>query len=150
MSIIVDKVDVVNPQGKFTDDFIFDITIECTSPISTFIKLEVIYVGSTQQGSEYEQILASKKIGPIEVGLSRFVIKAKPPQVSKIPFEEAALAGLTVRALYKDQEFNKILYFVSNEIPATATSFDGLDLSTIDREVDDENKTVHPKQINWK
>lgn len=134
---------------SFNSNKQFDITLDCTSPISTFIRWEVILVGSAES-HDYDQILASKKVGPIEVGLNRFVLKTKPPQTDKIPFDEAALSALILRVMYKEQEFNRISYYVSSDIPADAKSFEGLDLSTIAREVDVTQPTIHPKQISWK
>ena len=149
MSISIDKVTVVQPKGLFTDDIKFDIEFECTSPIADYIKWEVIYCGSALS-HDYDQILTTANVGPIEVGMNRFVLVASPPKIESIPFDEIVLSVILLNAYYKDQEFIRIGHFVSNDIPQEATSVDQLDVSTIERVIDTEKPTVHISQINWK
>ena len=149
MSISIDKVTVVKPKGFFNDEIVFDIEFECTSPISDYIKWEVTYCGSAIS-HDYDQILTTAFVGPIEVGMNRFVLVAKPPKIEQIPFDELVLSVIMLSAYYKDQEFIRIGHFVSNDIPQEAQSVDQLDVSTIERSFDVEKPTVHISQINWK
>jgi histone chaperone ASF1 len=148
MSITVDKETVVNPRGFFTDDFKFDIEFECTAPIPDYIKWEVIYCGSPQT-HEHDQILVTAMVGPIEVGMNRFVLTAKPPKAEKILFDEFVLSFIIIKAYYRDQEFIRISHFVNNEIPAEATSIEQLDLSKVPREIEVREPNVQISQIDW-
>ena len=149
MSISIDKVTVVQPKGLFTDEIKFDIEFECTSPIADYIKWEVTYCGSAIS-HEYDQILTTAFVGPIEVGMNRFVLVASPPKIELIPFDELVLSVIMLSAYYKDQEFIRIGHFVSNDVPPEVQSIDQLDVPTMERSIDVEKPTVHISQINWK
>ena len=148
MSISIDKVTVCNPVAKFTDEIVFDIEFQCTKQMKTPITWKVIYLGSADS-HEHDQVLRTIDVGPTEVGINRVVFRAKPPSIDLIPFDEFPLAMFNVRATYKDQEFFQVCYFVSNDPPPEATSFEGLDLTQIPREIDVQNPTIHSYQINW-
>lgn len=76
----------------------------------------MIYVGSAADG-KYDQELDSILVGPIPVGVNKFVFKANAPDASKIPQKD--LLGVTVcmvTCFYKNQEFIRIGYYVNNEL----------------------------------
>lgn len=146
MSINVENVVVVQPKGMFSDPIIFDIEFECTVAIPTAIRWEVIYVGSATS-HDYDQKLADVYVGPIEVGILRFVLKTDPPEMSKIPPEELPLTVVMLRALYNDHEFIRIGYYVSNTPPDDAG--ENLDPNTVERQILEEDMTVHATQIKW-
>ncbi|EAY23569.1 Histone chaperone, putative [Trichomonas vaginalis G3] len=127
----------------------FDIQFECTKPIQTFVKWEVVYIGSAKV-HEYDQILTTAHVGPIEVGMNRFILIATPPKIESIPFEELALTVVMLKAYYNDQEFIRISYYVQNELPPEATGVEQIDPTTIERSIDVENITVRNNRINWK
>ena len=58
----------------------------------------MIYVASAQ-GSEYDQVLESIMVGPVPVGVSRFVLSAPAPNPESIP--TADIVGLAVRTINK-------------------------------------------------
>lgn len=149
MSIAIDKINIVNPNGVFTDNILIDIEFECTSPIPDYIKWEVTYCGSATI-HECDQTLITAHVGPIEVGMNRFVLNAKPPKADKIPFEDLNLSGIIVKGYYRDQEFIRVGHFVTNEIPPEATSIEQLDLSTIPRYIDVKEPNIQISQIIWK
>lgn len=126
----------------------FDIQFECTKPIPTYIKWEVVYIGNAK-AHEYDQILTTAHVGPIEVGMNRFILIAEPPKLDSIPFEELALTVVMLKAYYTEQEFIRISYYVQNDIPPDVTSIDQLDISTIERTIDTENITVRNNRISW-
>ena len=148
MSIIIDKVTICNPEGKFTDEIKFDIEYECLKILKHPITWKVIYFASAEN-HDYDQLIRKVDVGPSEIGISRFVLAAKPPKVDLIPFDEFPLAMLNLSAYYEEQEFFRICYFISNDIDPSATSFEGVDLSTIQRTIDAEQPTIHTLQINW-
>lgn len=76
----------------------------------TDLEWKVIYVGSASDG-KYDQELDSILVGPIPVGVNKFVFKAKAADASKIPQKD--LLGVTVvmvTCFYKNQEFIRIGY----------------------------------------
>ena len=146
-SISIDKVTICNPNGKFTDEIVFDIEFQCTKPMKIPVNWKVIYMGSADS-HEHDQVTRSIDVGPTEVGVNRVVFRAKPPEAKKIPFDEFPLAMINLQAFYKEQEFFHACYFVSNEI-GNATTLEELDLSTVVREIDTNQPTIHTYQINW-
>ena len=146
MSINVQNVIVVNPTGMFSDDIVFDIEFECTVAIKTAIRWEVIYVGSATS-HDFDQTLANVFVGPIEVGINRFVLKADPPNISKIPPEDLPLTVVMLRAYYNDQEFIRIGYYVSNTPPDDAA--ENPDPAAVERQILTEDTTVRQSQIKW-
>lgn len=55
-------------------------------------------------------------VGPIPVGVNKFVFEADPPNLSRIPSSE--ILGVTVLLLtasYDDREFVRVGYYTNNE-----------------------------------
>lgn len=66
--------------------------------------------------SEHDQELDSLLVGPIPVGVNKFVFEADPPNTARIPATE--ILGVTVILLtcsYDDREFVRVGYYVNNE-----------------------------------
>lgn len=62
--------------------------------------------------SEHDQELDSLLVGPIPIGVNKFVFEAEPPDVTKIPSSD--LVGVTVLLLtcsYDDREFVRVGYY---------------------------------------
>eukprot|EP00842_Homolaphlyctis_polyrhiza_P005910 jgi/Hompol1/631/HPOL_001265-RA len=101
------NVQVLDNPSPFLSPLQFEITFEVVS--------ELIYVGSGSD-SQHDQNLESVMVGPVPVGISKFVLEAPAPNPSKIPRSDAL--GVTViilSVLYLDQEFVRVGYFVNNE-----------------------------------
>lgn len=79
--------------------------------------------------------------------MNRFVLTAAPPKFSEIPPEDFNLTVVLLVAYYKDQEFIRIGYYVSNTVPEDAG--ENPDPSEIEREIVTEDTTVHHSQIKW-
>ena len=105
-----------------------------------------MYVGCATS-HDYDQTLANVQVGPIEVGMNRFVLRADPPKFDEIPPEDFPLTVVMLKAYYKDQEFIRIGYYVSNIIPDDAG--ENPDPSVIERQILTEDTTVHQSQIKW-
>lgn len=70
----------------------------------------------TCHSSEHDQELDSLLVGPIPVGVNKFVFEADPPNIARIPATE--IVGVTVILLscsYDDREFVRVGYYVNNE-----------------------------------
>ena len=82
-----------------------------------FIDLEwkVIYVGSAESSS-HDQVLDEILVGPVPVGINKFILEADSPSSTSIP--DSDILGVTVVLVtcsYKDQEFTRVGYYVNNE-----------------------------------
>jgi histone chaperone ASF1 len=151
MAINVENVIVVKPKGLFSDEMLFDILFECTIPIPTAIRWEVIWVGCATS-HDCDQILANVFVGPIEVGMNRFVLRANAPVITKIPPEELPLTVVMLKGFYKgnmpsDQEFIRIGYYVINKPPDDAPDYP--DPTTVERLISLEDPVVQTSQIKW-
>lgn len=70
----------------------------------------------TISSSEHDQVLDSLLVGPVPVGVNKFLFEADAPNLSKIPNTE--ILGVTVILLscsYDDREFVRVGYYVNNE-----------------------------------
>ncbi|KAH6847334.1 ASF1 like histone chaperone-domain-containing protein [Chaetomium sp. MPI-CAGE-AT-0009] len=108
-------VNVINNPAKFTDKYEFEITFECLEPLQKDLEWKLTYVGSAQSDN-YDQELDSLLVGPIPVGINKFVFEADPPDTKRIPIDE--LLGVTVILLtcaYDGREFVRVGYYVNNE-----------------------------------
>ncbi|KAK0611552.1 ASF1 like histone chaperone-domain-containing protein [Immersiella caudata] len=121
-------VNVMNNPARFTDKYCFEITFECleqlekgqsrqtnTTLASPDLEWKLTYVGSAQSDN-YDQELDSLLVGPIPVGVNKFIFEADPPDTKRIPVDE--LLGVTVVLLtcaYDGREFVRVGYYVNNE-----------------------------------
>ena len=65
---------------------------------------------------QHDQELDSLLVGPIPVGINKFIFEADPPDTKRIP--DAEILGVTVILLtcsYDDREFVRVGYYVNNE-----------------------------------
>ncbi|KAF2466811.1 histone deposition protein Asf1 [Lindgomyces ingoldianus] len=108
-------VEVKNNPAAFDAPYEFEITFECLEQLQKDLEWKLTYVGSATS-SEYDQELDSVLVGPLPVGINKFVFRADPPDLSRIPNSE--IIGVTVILLscsYEDREFVRVGYYVNNE-----------------------------------
>lgn len=113
-SINVLNIIVLEPTGKFTDDFKFEVIFECLSPLKKEIEWKIIYIGSAES-EKFDQELESVDIGPLQVGTMKFQLDSNCPDYKKIP--EGDLLGVTAILLccsYNNQEFFRCGYYLNN------------------------------------
>ena len=102
-----------NPSG-FISPFKFDITFECIASLEQDLEWKIVYVGSAES-ENYDQVLDCIMVGPVPVGINKFVFQSDPPNPNTIPANE--IAGVTVVLLicsYLDQEFVRVGYYIDN------------------------------------
>jgi histone chaperone ASF1 len=137
------NVSVRNNPAPFTDAYEFEITFECLEPLQKDLEWKLTYVGSATSyvphlkaahhtvstnlpiRSEHDQELDSLLVGPIPVGVNKFVFEADPPKIARIPATE--IIGVTVILLscsYDDREFVRVGYYVNNEYTDEALAED--------------------------
>merc|ERR1711939_732444 len=93
----------------------FECEFECISPLTDDLEWKMIYVGSAED-EQHDQELESVLVGPVEMGINRFIFQGDAPDPSRIPKDD--VVGVTVVLVtcsYKDQEFIRIGYYVQNE-----------------------------------
>ncbi|ERT02736.1 histone chaperone ASF1 [Sporothrix schenckii 1099-18] len=108
-------VKVTNNPAKFTDSYEFEITFECLEQLEKDLEWKLTYVGSATS-DQHDQELDSLLVGPIPVGVNKFIFEADPPDVKRIP--DAEILGVTVILLtcaYDGREFVRVGYYVNNE-----------------------------------
>lgn len=109
------NVVVLDNPSPFLNSFQFELTFECIEDLNEDLEWKMIYVGSAES-EEHDQILDTIYVGPVPEGRHMFVFEANPPDVSKIPVQDAV--GVTVVLLtccYRNQEFVRVGYFINNE-----------------------------------
>jgi histone chaperone ASF1 len=80
------------------------------------LEWKVVYVGSAHDARQ-DQVLDEVLVGPVPIGVNKFVLQADPPVVSKLPPDE--ILGVTVVLVicsYKEREFVRVGYYVNNEL----------------------------------
>jgi histone chaperone ASF1 len=82
----------------------------------TDLEWKVLYVGSAHDARQ-DQVLDEILVGPVPVGINKFILEADPPTVSKLPPDE--ILGVTVVLIacsYKEREFVRVGFYVNNEL----------------------------------
>ncbi|OAA49651.1 Histone deposition protein Asf1 [Metarhizium rileyi] len=108
-------VKVLNNPAKFTDKYEFEITFECLEALEKDLEWKLTYVGSATS-DQYDQELDSLLVGPVPVGVNKFLFEADAPKTTRIP--DAEVLGVTVILLtcaYDGREFVRVGYYVNNE-----------------------------------
>ncbi|KAK8066956.1 hypothetical protein PG997_013703 [Apiospora hydei] len=108
-------VNILNNPAKFGDKYVFEITFECLEQLEKDLEWKLTYVGSATS-DQYDQELDSLLVGPIPVGVNKFVFEAEAPDTKRIP--DADILGVTVVLLtcsYDGREFIRVGYYVNNE-----------------------------------
>eukprot|EP00536_Pseudo-nitzschia_multiseries_P015451 jgi/Psemu1/320863/estExt_fgenesh1_pm.C_8900001 len=111
---VVNMVVLDNPTC-FTSPFQFEITFECLQELDDDLEWKVLYVGSAQDAAK-DQILDEILVGPVPVGVNKFVLQADAPDPSQLAQDD--LLGVTVVLVtcsYKEREFVRVGYYVNNE-----------------------------------
>lgn len=144
---------VLSNPSPFLSPFSFEITFECLSPLPEDLEWKVLYVGSAED-TTHDQVLDEILVGPIPVGINKFVLEADPPDVSKIP--EGDVLGVTVVLVtcsYREKEFVRVGYYVNNEYTEPYDEEVGpprpLDLEKVRRCVLAEKPRVTRFPISW-
>uniref|UniRef100_A0A7S1C5P9 Anti-silencing function protein 1 n=1 Tax=Bicosoecida sp. CB-2014 TaxID=1486930 RepID=A0A7S1C5P9_9STRA len=114
-SVNVLNISVLDNPTAFTNPFQFEVTFECVAELSDDLEWKVVYVGSAES-DKFDQELDNVLVGPVPVGVNKFVMQTAPPDPSRIP--KTDVLGVTVVLItcsYKSQEFIRVGYYVNNE-----------------------------------
>ncbi|KAJ9632803.1 Histone chaperone asf1 [Knufia peltigerae] len=108
-------VKIMNNPAPFTAPYEFEITFECLEQLREDLEWKLTYVGSATS-AEHDQELDSLLVGPIPIGVNKFIFEADPPNLTRLPSSE--IIGVTVILLtcsYDGREFVRVGYYVNNE-----------------------------------
>jgi histone chaperone ASF1 len=79
------------------------------------LEWKVLYVGSAHD-SHQDQVLDEILVGPVPVGLNKFVLQADPPDPARLPPDEVlGVTVVLVTCSYCDKEFVRVGFYVNNE-----------------------------------
>ena len=144
---------VLDNPTAFGNPFQFEITFDCLQELEDDIEWKVIYVGSPETAT-HDQVLDEILVGPVPVGVNKFVLQADAPDPSTIPNDN--ILGVTVVLVtcsYKEQEFARIGYYVNNEYAEPYDPEVGppspLDLNKVVRTILADKPRVTRFPINW-
>lgn len=113
---------------------------------------KVTYVGNARD-SKFDQTLEEAMVGPVPVGVNRFILQTPPPNPAQIPNQD--LIGVTVILLscsYLNQKFVQIGYFVNNEYadPFEPECYpDPVEISKLGRNILADEPRVTRFPIDW-
>ena len=88
----------------------YDLSSNCAD-----LEWKVVYVGSAENSS-HDQTLDEILVGPVPVGVNKFILQADAPDHSSIPHQD--ILGVTVILVtcsYREKEFVRVGYYVNNE-----------------------------------
>ncbi|EGF82969.1 hypothetical protein BATDEDRAFT_8712, partial [Batrachochytrium dendrobatidis JAM81] len=148
---------VLNDPAPFLAPLQFEITFEVVSEVKEDLEFKVIYVGSAQT-QEFDQILESVMVGPVPVGVSKFVLEAPAPNPDKIPRTDAlGVTVLFLSVLYMGREFVRVGYYVNNSVmdESLVELYDPenppttIDFNVLKRSILAEKPKVTRFQIKW-
>jgi len=151
---IANMVVLDNP-APFKNPFQFEITFECLQELQEDLEWKVVYVGSAEN-SDHDQMLDEILVGPVPVGVNKFILQAEAPNVTGIPAKD--LLGVTVVLVtcsYKEKEFVRVGYYVNNEYidptydPENGPPPSPLDMTKVVRTILADKPRVTRFPISW-
>ncbi|KAF9166048.1 Histone chaperone asf1 [Actinomortierella ambigua] len=116
MSVVnITQVQVLDNPTHFSNPYQFEITFECIAPLTADLEWKIIYVGSADSNA-HDQELESIMVGPVPIGVNKFIFQADAPRLELIPHND--IVGVTVILItcsYMGREFVRIGYYVNND-----------------------------------
>jgi histone chaperone ASF1 len=144
---------VLDNPAPFENPLQFEITFECLQALEDDLEWKVVYVGSAESSS-HDQTLDEILVGPVPVGINKFILQADAPDPSTIPQND--ILGVTVILVtcsYREREFVRVGYYVNNEYSEPYDEEKGppmpLDMSKVTRTILADKPRVTRFVINW-
>ena len=140
-----------NPTN-FANPFQFEITFECLQELDEDLEWKVIYVGKAEDSSS-DLILDEILVGPVPVGVNKFVLQADAPDPKKLGNELLGVTVVLVTCSYREREFVRVGYYVNNEyedyIPEEGPPPSPLDIRKVTRQILADKPRVTKFPIPW-
>eukprot|EP00601_Ochromonadales_sp_CCMP2298_P020303 CAMPEP_0173296064 /NCGR_PEP_ID=MMETSP1143-20121109/14750_1 /TAXON_ID=483371 /ORGANISM="non described non described, Strain CCMP2298" /LENGTH=219 /DNA_ID=CAMNT_0014235869 /DNA_START=73 /DNA_END=729 /DNA_ORIENTATION=- len=146
------NVAVLDNPSSFTNPLQFEITFECLQELPDDLEWKVIYVGNAED-STGDQTLEEVMVGPVSIGINRFVLQANPPNPALIRNDD--LIGVTVILItcsLMDANFVQIGYYVGNEYTEAydpETPPNPVDITKLARNIRANDPRVTRFAIDW-
>jgi len=144
---------VLDNPAPFGNPLQFEITFECLQSLEDDLEWKVVYVGSAEN-STHDQVLDEILVGPVPVGVNKFILQADAPDSSTIPSSD--ILGVTVILVtcsYREEEFVRVGYYVNNEYSEEYDEEAGppmpLDMGKVVRTILADKPRVTRFPINW-
>jgi len=117
------------------------------------LEWKVVYLGSAESSS-YEQTLDEFLVGPVPVGINKFILQADAPDHTSIPRQDIlGVTVLLVTCSYREKEFVRVGYYVNNEYTQPLEEEMGtpnpLVMENVMRTILDDKPRVTRFPINW-
>eukprot|EP00549_Striatella_unipunctata_P014999 CAMPEP_0118708896 /NCGR_PEP_ID=MMETSP0800-20121206/22242_1 /TAXON_ID=210618 ORGANISM="Striatella unipunctata, Strain CCMP2910" /NCGR_SAMPLE_ID=MMETSP0800 /ASSEMBLY_ACC=CAM_ASM_000638 /LENGTH=191 /DNA_ID=CAMNT_0006612341 /DNA_START=36 /DNA_END=611 /DNA_ORIENTATION=- len=109
---VVNMLVLDNPTN-FSNPFQFEVTFECLQELDDDLEWKVIYVSSAEDASR-DQVLEEILVGPVPVGINKFVLQADAPDAKLIP-DLLEVTVVLVTCSFREKEFLRVGYYVNNE-----------------------------------
>ncbi len=128
------------------------ISLFLTTILSSDLEWKVIYVGNAED-SLHDQTLEEVMVGPVPVGINRFVLTSDAPNPAEIANQD--LLGVTVILItcsYMDNKFIQIGYYVNNEYSEpydTENPPNPVDITKLYRNILSDQPRVTRFNIDW-
>ncbi|KAJ1416217.1 hypothetical protein B484DRAFT_156210 [Ochromonadaceae sp. CCMP2298] len=146
------NVAVLDNPSSFTNPLQFEITFECLQELPDDLEWKVVYVGNAED-STGDQTLEEVMVGPVSIGINRFVLQANPPNPALIRNDD--LIGVTVILItcsLMDANFVQIGYYVGNEYTEAydpETPPNPVDITKLARNIRANDPRVTRFAIDW-
>jgi len=116
MSLVnITQIQVLDNPAAFTAPFQFEIVFECNGELKDDLEWKLIYVGSPDS-AENDQVLDSIMVGPVPIGVNKFLFTADAPKIELLPKNDIVeVTVVLLCCLYMDKEFVRVGYYVNNE-----------------------------------
>lgn len=112
----------------------------------------MIYVGKAEDSSS-DLILDEILVGPVPVGVNKFVLQADAPDPKKLGNELLGVTVVLVTCSYREREFVRVGYYVNNEyedyIPEEGPPPSPLDIRKVTRQILADKPRVTKFPIPW-
>ncbi|ORY84318.1 histone chaperone [Protomyces lactucae-debilis] len=103
----------LNNPAPIDAPFEIEIQFECLDSLLHDLEWKLIYVGS---GFSQDVELDSLLVGPIPIGVNKFVFQADPVDVAAMPAQDVlGVSVILLTASYDDREFVRIGFYSNNE-----------------------------------
>ncbi|KAI9490316.1 histone chaperone [Zychaea mexicana] len=146
------NIAVLDNPSSITSPLQFEITFECNAELQDDLEWRMIYVGSAES-QEYDQVLDSIMVGPVPVGVNKFVFSAGPPNLDLLPQKDLLeVTVVLLSCLYHDKEFVRVGYYVNNEYVDEALREnppDQVQVDKLQRNILADKPKVTRYTINW-
>ncbi|KAJ1849721.1 Histone chaperone asf1 [Coemansia sp. RSA 2708] len=146
------NVNIIDPTAAFLAPYKLEITFECIEQLKDDLEFKLIYVCSGKS-STLDQELESLFVGPVPVGINKFVLEAAAPDATKIPGDSVLdLSVIMLRCDYMSRTYTRIGYYVHSAytdeaLQANPPAAPALD--KVQRSILAEKPRVTQFTINW-